>query len=48
MFATPVAYLIDEAGVIIQDAAVGTDAILSVLARVETLVPRAGEVVGSA
>jgi peroxiredoxin len=32
MFATPVAYLIDEAGVIVHDVAVGTDAILGLLA----------------
>jgi hypothetical protein len=31
MFATPVAYLIDEAGVIVTDVAVGTDAILGLL-----------------
>ena len=32
MFATPIAYLIDEAGVIRHDVAVGTDAILGLLA----------------
>jgi peroxiredoxin len=32
MFATPIAYLIDEAGVISQDVAVGTDAILNLVA----------------
>jgi peroxiredoxin len=32
MFATPVAYLIDQQGVIVSDAAVGTDAILGPLA----------------
>jgi len=31
MFATPIAYLIDEAGVIVHDVAVGTDAILELL-----------------
>ena len=33
MFATPVAYLIDEQRIISQDVAVGTDAILALLAR---------------
>ncbi len=33
MFATPIAYLIDEAGVITKDVAVGTEAILELLAR---------------
>ena len=37
MFATPVAYLIDEAGVITRDVAVGTDAILELMARAERL-----------
>ena len=32
MFATPVAYLIDKAGVITHDVAVGSDAIISLLA----------------
>ena len=32
MFATPIAYLIDEAGVITHDVAVGIDAILGLLA----------------
>jgi peroxiredoxin len=32
MFATPIAYLIDEAGVITQDVAVGADAILNLMA----------------
>ena len=32
MFATPIAYLIDEAGVIVRDVAVGTDGILALLA----------------
>ena len=31
MFATPIAYLIDEAGLIMRDVAVGTDAILELL-----------------
>ena len=31
MFATPIAYLIDEAGVITRDVAVGEDAILNLL-----------------
>jgi peroxiredoxin len=31
MFATPIAYLIDEAGVIVHDVAVGLDAILGLL-----------------
>ena len=31
MFATPIAYLIDEAGVVINDVAVGTDAILELM-----------------
>ena len=31
IFATPVAYLIDEAGVVIHDAAVGVEPILSLL-----------------
>ena len=31
MFATPIAYLIDEAGVVVHDVAVGTDAILELL-----------------
>jgi hypothetical protein len=32
MFATPIAYLIDEQGVISHDVAVGTDAILTLIA----------------
>ena len=35
MFATPIAYLIDEQGVIARDVAVGTDAILSLLATLD-------------
>jgi len=31
MFATPIAYLIDETGVIAHDVAVGTDAILELM-----------------
>ncbi len=31
MFATPIAYLIDEAGVVVNDVAVGTDAILELM-----------------
>jgi peroxiredoxin len=41
MFATPVAYLIDEAGVIASDVAVGVDSILSLISK-ET--PRKSEV----
>jgi peroxiredoxin len=37
IFATPIAYLIDEAGVITQDVAVGADSILSLIARSEPL-----------
>jgi peroxiredoxin len=33
MFTTPIAYLIDEAGVVIKDVAVGTDAILELMAQ---------------
>ena len=33
MFATPIAYLIDEAGIIMRDVAVGTDSILDLVAR---------------
>jgi hypothetical protein len=45
MFTTPVAYLIDEAGVIIQDVAAGTDAILDLIARAEDLFHDARRVV---
>jgi len=31
MFATPIAYLIDEAGILVTDVAVGTDAILELM-----------------
>ena len=34
MFATPIAYLIDEQGVILHDVAVGSDSILELLARI--------------
>jgi peroxiredoxin len=37
MFATPMAYLIDESGVITQDVAVGTDAIQGLMARARRL-----------
>jgi peroxiredoxin len=37
MFATPIAYLIDEAGVITQDVAVGADSVLDLIARAEPL-----------
>ena len=33
MFATPIAYFIDEVGVILRNVAVGSDAILELLAR---------------
>jgi peroxiredoxin len=36
MFATPIAYLIDEAGVIAKDVAVGEDAILKLLSAAGT------------
>lgn len=36
MFATPVAYLIDEAGIITTDVAVGTDAVLGLLTGVDS------------
>jgi hypothetical protein len=38
MLATPMAYLIDEAGVIAHDVAVGTDAIRDLMCRVNGLV----------
>ena len=44
MFATPVAYLIDEQGVITHDVAVGTDAILELLAEAGRMVERTHEV----
>ena len=40
MFATPVAYLIDEAGVIAHDVAVGSDAILEMMGRVERVLDK--------
>lgn len=43
MFATPIAYLIDEAGVIVQDVAVGVDAILDLMSRAERLREEARE-----
>jgi len=39
MFATPIAYLIDEAGIIAQDVSVGTDAIRELMARHRATVP---------
>ena len=39
MFATPVAYLVDEVGVIARDVAVGTDAILRLLAELNASFP---------
>jgi peroxiredoxin len=48
MFATPIAYLIDEAGVIVNDVAVGTDSILDLIARAETLLQNARGVVAPA
>ena len=47
MFATPIAYLIDEAGVIAHDVAVGTDAILDLMARAERLGDETQEIVES-
>ena len=35
MFATPIAYLINEQGVIARDVAVGTDAIVDLLATLD-------------
>jgi hypothetical protein len=37
MFATPVAYLIDEAGVITQDLAVGVEPVLQLMAKAKEL-----------
>ena len=37
MFSTPIAYLIDEAGVIAKDVAIGADAILNLMPRTELL-----------
>ena len=39
MFATPIAYLIDEAGILVNDVAVGTDAILELMTQAEKLGP---------
>jgi hypothetical protein len=36
MFATPVAYLVDETGTITHDVAVGSEAILELLARAQS------------
>jgi peroxiredoxin len=44
MFATPIAYLIDEAGIIIHDVAVGVDAILELMARAGRVLEHAQEV----
>ena len=41
MFATPIAYLIDEAGIIAHDVAVGSESILELLARVTEHTPAA-------
>ncbi len=43
MFATPVAYLIDAAGVISTDVAVGTDAISGLMVRAESQFPQGTE-----
>ena len=45
MFATPIACLIDEAGVIAHDVVVGTDAIQDLLGREERLRAETQEVV---
>jgi hypothetical protein len=45
MFATPIAYLVDEAGVIAHDVAVGTDAIQELMASAGPV--RRGERVGA-
>jgi hypothetical protein len=42
MFATPVAYLIDQSGVITPDVAVGVDGVADVMARVEWIFRRKG------
>jgi peroxiredoxin len=46
MFATPIAYLIDETGFVVHDVAVGTDAILDLMTRHQSsiLADRTGEV----
>ena len=43
MFATPIAYLIDESGIIVNDVAVGTDAILELMASATRLLEAAHE-----
>jgi len=43
MFATPIAYLVDEAGVIAHNAVVGTEAILDLMARAERVLEEAHE-----
>jgi peroxiredoxin len=47
MFATPIAHLIDQQGVIAHDAAVGTDAILGLLAARDGLAEQNADVVHS-
>ena len=44
MFATPIAYLIEESGVITHDVAVGLEPILSLMAEGEELLPGTAEV----
>jgi len=39
MFATPIAYLIDEAGVVLNDVAVGNDAILELMTQMKKPAP---------
>ena len=39
MFATPVAYLVDETGIILEDVAVGVPAILALMAKAAQSVP---------
>jgi peroxiredoxin len=48
MFATPIAYLIDEGGVVMHDVAVGTDAIIKLMGRAETLFHEGRQVVAPA
>jgi hypothetical protein len=47
MFATPIAYLIDEVGLIAHDVAVGIDAIRDVMARTGGLAQERNELVRS-
>jgi peroxiredoxin len=47
MFATPIACLIDEAGMIVHDVAVGTDAILDLVARADRLLDSTPELTSS-